>query len=198
MSHLASPRDSTRRGRPGSSGAKTAMSTWIWPRRSDRLPRPPRPHPAPCRTHSARRQCPVTADSLEMRPNHLDRNVAWDSCHAPAVSPRSNRVQLTQQLESIMGRAISRVLSVLLVLVRFLHAPMTADTPPAAPVLPVLTTWLPQPCSYNCTNAATMQYDPGVGGAAVTQAPSASRVPIQGASTPSNLALQQHDRGIHT
>ena len=29
---VVSPRDSTQRGRPGSSGAKTATSTWIWPR----------------------------------------------------------------------------------------------------------------------------------------------------------------------
>jgi hypothetical protein len=34
LSHLASPRDSTRRGHPGSCGAKTATLTWIWPCRS--------------------------------------------------------------------------------------------------------------------------------------------------------------------
>src|SRR6266849_972741 len=34
LSHLASPSDRTLRERPGSSGAKTATSTWIWLRRS--------------------------------------------------------------------------------------------------------------------------------------------------------------------
>jgi hypothetical protein len=48
LSLVSSPRDSTRHGRPGSSGAKTAMPTWIGRAGTDRPP-----HPAPCRTKSA-------------------------------------------------------------------------------------------------------------------------------------------------
>jgi len=44
--------------------------------------------------------------------------------------------------------------------------------------------------------AATMPYDPGTGGAAVTGAIAAARAKLYSASTPSGIELQQHERGM--
>ena len=94
---------------------------------------------------------------------------------------------------SIMGWATARALAVLVVPVRYRHAPVTPDPPARRPGPPADTAWLPRSCSYGCMAGAAMQLGPGTGGAAVTGAIPVSRAPLHRARTPNGTELQQHE-----
>ena len=117
LSLVSSPRDSTRHGRPGSSGAKTATPTWIG--RAERIGHHTR-HLA--EQISSRRQHPVTADSPE----------------GTSFSRMSPEVSCSGEIEVfparlIVGRAArARTGASPLVLLRFWRSAVRCDTCPSA------------------------------------------------------------------